>query len=317
MRVFLTGVAGFIGFHLARTLLERGDEVFGYDNINDYYDPAVKYSRLETLEKQRRFQFTRADLCDAEALRSAYMKCKPDVVVHLAAQAGVRYSISNPHAYIQSNIVGFQNIIELVRETRPANFVYASSSSVYGGNKTFPFSEDQNISNPVSLYAASKASNELVARCYGNLYELPSSGLRFFTVYGPFSRPDMAMFKFAELMREGKPIDVYNHGKMVRDFTYIDDIVSGIIGAMNRPAVGEVYNLGAGAPMELMEMIELLETNLNIKAIRNMMPMQLGDVPMTISDISKAKRLIGYEPKTKLAEGVKQFAQWYRSFRKL
>ncbi len=317
MRILLTGAAGFIGFHTSRTLLERGSTVLGYDNINNYYDPAVKESRLEVLRSFDRFSFVRGNLEDNETLSSAWKKFNPDHVLHLAAQAGVRYSIENPMAYINSNIVGYQNIIDLVKKYRPNNFVYASSSSVYGGNKKLPFSEDQDVSNPISLYAASKIANELTAKCYGNLFEIPSTGLRFFTVYGPFSRPDMAMFKFAELMRKEQSIPVFNNGKMIRDFTYIEDIVAGISAALAKPEINQVYNLGKGRPNDLMEMIRLLENHLGIKAKMDMLPMQAGDVEATIADISKAHKNLGYEPKTDLAVGVAKFGSWYREYRKL
>ena len=317
MRVFLTGAAGFIGFHTARVLLTLGHEVFGYDSVNDYYDPAFKEARLQVLSDHQSFHFTRAKLEDAQALRKVWEKCDPEVVIHLAAQAGVRYSLENPMAYISANVVGFQNIIELARETRPRNLVYASSSSVYGGNKELPFAESQKIQDPISLYAATKAANELVAKCYGNLFQLPSVGLRFFTVYGPFSRPDMAMFKFAELIRTGKPIPVYNNGQMIRDFTYIDDIVDGIIRSMRHNELGGVYNLGRGSPLNLMDMIDLLQKKLGLTATLDMLPMQLGDVPATIADISKAKLILGYEPKIDHDTGITHFANWYREFMKL
>lgn len=317
MRVFITGVAGFIGFHVAQHLLANGHDVYGYDSINDYYDPAFKQARLRKLGAFDRFQFTQGMLEDAEDLRKAWDRFGPSHVLHLAAQAGVRYSLENPSAYISANIVGFQNVIEQARATRPENFVYASSSSVYGGNKELPFSEQQKIDNPVSLYAATKAANELVAKAYGNLFELPSTGLRFFTVYGPFSRPDMAMFKFAELMRQGQKIPVFNHGKMIRDFTYVDDIVSGVIASLAKRQIGKVYNLGKGAPMELSTMIKLLESNLGIKAELELLPMQLGDVHATTADISAAQADLGYAPRTDLATGIAQFASWYKEFRGL
>jgi UDP-glucuronate 4-epimerase len=311
-RVFLTGAAGFIGYHTAKRLLAAGHQVFGYDNINDYYDPRFKLARLDDLKKFSGFGFRQADLCDREMLASCWQEFRPNYVVHLAAQAGVRYSIENPFAYVHSNLVGFQNIIELARDNRPKNFVYASSSSVYGANKVLPFSETHEVSNPISLYAATKLSNELVAKCYGNLFQLPSTGLRFFTVYGPFSRPDMAMFKFAKLMQAGKPIPVFNHGKMVRDFTFVDDIVDGILASLETPRHGAVYNLGRGSPVDLLKMIDLLQEHLGIKAQIEMMPIQAGDVEATLADISKARRDLGYDPKTSIDKGVASFAHWYR-----
>lgn len=313
MRVLLTGSAGFIGFHTAKALLARGDRVFGYDNINGYYDPAFKRARLEVLAREPGFTFTKGDLADERTLKEAFAQSQPDCVVNLAAQAGVRYSLENPMAYIQSNVVGFQNLIDLVRAHRPANFVYASSSSVYGGNKVLPFSETQEVSNPISLYAATKLSNELVAKTYGNLFEIPSTGLRFFTVYGPMGRPDMAMFKFADLMVKGRRIPVFNHGKMIRDFTYIDDIVAGIAACVDRPEINQIYNLGKGSPDNLLDMIRLLEENLGMKAETEMMPMQAGDVEATLADISRAKARLGYQPKTDLAHGIAEFAKWYKT----
>lgn len=314
MRVLVTGAAGFIGFHAARALLQRGDEVHGFDNINAYYDPAVKHARLDALRQSEGFAFTRGDLCDRDALTAVFDRFEPDHVLHLAAQAGVRYSIENPMAYVQSNLVGFQHVIELVRERKPRNFVYASSSSVYGGNKELPFHEEQDVRNPVSLYAATKLSNELVARSYGNLYELPSTGLRFFTVYGPFGRPDMAMFLFASGMLAGKPIPVFNEGRMIRDFTYVDDIVAGTIAALDRPQLGAVYNLGKGSPENLMDMIRILESCLGVEAKLDLLPMQLGDVRETVSDVSRARADLGYDPKTPISEGIPRFVEWFRGW---
>jgi len=314
LNILLTGAAGFIGFHTATKLLSEGHHITGYDNVNDYYDPFYKELRLKALATHKNFKLIKGNLEDADDLHSAWQDTKPDRVLHLAAQAGVRYSIENPHAYISSNIIGFQNVIELVRQYKPENFVYASSSSVYGGNKVHPFSESQDVSSPVSLYAATKKSNELVASCYSHLYGIPSTGLRFFTVYGPYSRPDMALFKFAKLMGEGKPIPVFNNGEMVRDFTYVDDIVDGICRALNTPEMGQVYNLGRGKPMKLMEMIELLEKEINITAKKEFMPIQPGDVPKTIADVSKAHKNLGYSPKVDLAEGISHFASWFKEY---
>jgi UDP-glucuronate 4-epimerase len=313
VRVFLTGAAGFIGYHTAVRLLRAGHKVMGFDSINDYYDVRLKYARLDELRKMQGFDFIKGDLIDPAALRKAYEGFGPDHVIHLAAQAGVRYSIENPKAYIDSNVVGFQNMIELVREHRPQNFLYASSSSVYGGNKKLPFSEADDTSNPISLYAATKMSNELVAKCYSHLYEIPSVGLRFFTVYGPIARPDMAIFKFAELMRQGKKIPVYNQGKMIRDWTFVDDIVDGILASLAKPERGEVYNLGKGMPDMLSDMIGLLEEYLGMKAQMELLPMQMGDVEATHADVSKAHRSFGYQPKVSLKVGLAKFCDWYLS----
>jgi UDP-glucuronate 4-epimerase len=317
MRVLVTGAAGFIGFHLTSYLLSRGDTVLGYDSLNNYYDPVHKENRLKILSQFRSFQFIKGFLEDAQALNKAWKAFDPEIVVNLAAQAGVRYSIENPNAYIQSNIVGFQSVLDLARETKPKNFVYASSSSVYGGNKVLPFSETQKVNDPVSLYAATKLANELFAKSYGNLFELPSTGLRFFTAYGPFSRPDMAMFKFAELIRKDLPIPVFNNGNMTRDFTYIDDIVTGITKAMEKPDIGEIYNLGGDSPIKLMDMISELEKGLGIKAKMDMLPIQPGDVPTTVADVSKARKNLGYQPQTSLAQGVTKFTDWYKEYRNM
>ena len=257
MKVLVTGAAGFIGFHTSRRLLDAGHQVMGFDSVNDYYDPHFKDLRLAVLRDYKGFTFTKGLLEDHAALTAAWKYFSPTHVIHLAAQAGVRYSIENPMAYVNSNLIGFQNVIELVRHTKPAHFVYASSSSVYGGNKELPFSELQDVSNPISLYAATKLSNELVAKSYANLFSMPCTGLRFFTVYGPYGRPDMAMFKFADAMRAGRPLPVFNSGKMVRDFTYIDDIVSGILGALGRIEKGQIYNLGRGNRELLLDMIQI------------------------------------------------------------
>jgi UDP-glucuronate 4-epimerase len=312
MRLLLTGAAGFIGFHAAKKLLAEGHEVLGYDNFNDYYDPSHKEARSKVLSEFKNFSMVRANLEDAPALTKAWDKFEPDHVLHLAAQAGVRYSIENPLAYISSNIVGFQNVIELVRHRKVTNFVYASSSSVYGSNRQLPFSEVQEVKSPVSLYAATKLANELVASSYAHLYKIPSTGLRFFTVYGPFSRPDMAIYSFAKLMAAGKPISVFNNGNMVRDFTYVDDIVSGICASLKKPEHAQVYNLGRGAAENLMDMIKYLEADLGIKAKINYLPLQAGDVPETISDVTKAHKNLGYTPKTDLKDGIRFFAQWFR-----
>jgi UDP-glucuronate 4-epimerase len=311
MRVLITGAAGFIGYHCARALLNDGQEVLGFDNLNDYYDPAFKHARIATLTCSGKFRFIRGDIADDAGLHAAWKAFDPEVVLHLAAQAGVRYSIENPKAYLHSNLVGFQNVVDLARASQPRNFVYASSSSVYGGNERLPFRESDDISKPISLYAATKISNELVAKTYSHLFKLPSTGLRFFTVYGPFGRPDMALFKFAKAIVTGEPIQVFNHGKMIRDFTYIDDIVSGVLAALRKPQLGQVYNLGRGKQVDLMRMIGCLEQHLGRTAIKQMMPIQAGDVETTLADISKAGQELGYVPQTNIEEGVSRFVEWF------
>lgn len=313
LRVLVTGAAGFIGFHTAKALLEKNCEVLGYDVVNDYYDPAHKNLRLAVLAEYKNFKFVKAALEDLNSLQAAYKKFDPSHVIHLAAQAGVRYSIENPSVYIQSNIVGFQNIIELVRMSKPQNFVYASSSSVYGGNKQFPFSESHPVENPVSLYAATKISNELVAKTYMHLYGIPSTGLRFFTVYGPYGRPDMAYFSFAKKIVGKEKISIFNHGNMARDFTYIDDILAGIMASLAKPESGQVYNLGRGKQESLTEMIHLLESNLGIEAVKEFLPMQKGDVERTFADISKAQQNLNYRPQTSLNEGIRHFVDWFKA----
>lgn len=312
MRVLVTGAAGFIGFHTSMALLNKGYEVYGFDNVNDYYNPAFKHLRLKRLHEHPAFQFTKGSVQDAAAIEKFWLEAKPDLVIHLAAQAGVRYSIENPMTYIESNIVGFQNVLELTRAHMPKNFVYASSSSVYGGIRELPFHEEMNTNCPISLYAVTKMENELAAKAYSRLFNIPTTGLRFFTVYGPYGRPDMAMFKFAELMQRGEAIPVYNNGKMVRDFTFIDDIVRGVLSAVEKPQMGKVYNLGRGSQVNLLEMIRALETELGVKAKMEMLPIQLGDVEATISDVSLARRELGYSPTVDIGDGVKAFAKWYR-----
>lgn len=312
MRVFLTGAAGFIGFHTALALLEAGHHVCGFDNLNSYYDPHYKMLRLDILKGYERFSFVKGDIQDAAVLSAAWENFDPTHVIHLAAQAGVRYSIENPHAYVQTNLVGFQNVIELVRKTSPQNFVYASSSSVYGGNKTLPFRESDRVDDPISLYAATKKSNELVARTYGNLFKIKSTGLRFFTVYGPYGRPDMALFSFMRKILAGDAIPVFNRGEMLRDFTYIDDIVAGIIAANTRPTLNAIYNLGRGKQEKLLTMIGLLETSIGRKAQLDLLPMQQGDVEATLADITLARVELGFEPKTSIDVGIPRFVEWYR-----
>lgn len=312
MRLLLTGAAGFIGFHTALRLAEQGHTILGYDNLNDYYDPKHKHARLAALRKYPTFSFIEGDLGNKAQLRDAWLSFKPDHILHLAAQAGVRYSLENPMAYIDANIYGFQHMIDLARETKPENFVYASSSSVYGSNTETPFTETQDVSNPISLYAATKKSNELVASCYSHLFKLPTTGLRFFTVYGPYARPDMALYKFAMLMTKGKPIEVFNFGNMERDFTYVDDIVSGIESALAKPQLSAVYNLGRGKPVRLLDMIELLEKNLGLKAEKKLLPIQPGDVPVTVSSVEKAHADLGYSPKVDLSLGIERFSKWFK-----
>lgn len=314
MRVLLTGSCGFIGFHVAKQLLAKGCEVLGFDNLNDYYSPIYKNDRLSLLSQDAKFIFCRGNLENSELLDECFSGFKPTHVIHLAAQAGVRYSIENPTAYINSNIVGFQNVIELVRKFRPTNFVFASSSSVYGGSKVLPFTEDQEINNPMSLYAATKAANELVARTYSNMYDLPTTGLRFFTVYGPHGRPDMALFKFANAISKGETIPLFNNGDMIRDFTYVDDIVEGVIAAVERPKRWAIYNLGRGKPEKLMEMVHLLEKGLGRKAMVENLPFQLGDLEATHASIERASADLNYFPKTGIEVGIPKFVEWYKQF---
>ncbi|MFO8051961.1 MAG: NAD-dependent epimerase [Thermoplasmatota archaeon] len=314
MKILVTGAAGFIGSHLAKHLLERGDEVVGYDNVNDYYDPKIKWDRVDRLKEYDDFRFVHGGLEDKDILNKTFEEHDFDKVVNLAAQAGVRYSIEHPDAYVNSNLVGFLNILEACRHNGNIDLVYASSSSVYGGNTKIPFSADDRVDNPISLYAATKKSNELMAHVYSHLFELNTTGLRFFTVYGPWGRPDMALFKFTDLIVKGKPIDVYNFGRMERDFTYIDDIVAGVTACIDKPFRYEVFNLGNNNPENLEYFISLIEENLGMKAEKNYLPMQPGDVPKTYADIDKSKEMLGYEPKTSLADGVKKFINWYKEY---
>ena len=332
MRILVTGAAGFIGSALTERLIARGDEVLGYDNLNDYYDPALKDARLARLTPLPGFSFVKASLEDRDALEHAFSTFKPDRVVNLAAQAGVRYSLENPHAYIDSNIVGFLNILEGCRHHGVQHLVYASSSSVYGANRKLPFAVEDSVDHPVSLYAASKKSNELMAHTYSHLFNLPTTGLRFFTVYGPWGRPDMALFLFTRRILAGEPIDVFNHGRHTRDFTYIDDIVEGVIRTLDNvpgadptydpmapsPATSSapyrVYNIGNHQPVELLRYIEVLEECLGRKAEKRLLPMQPGDVPDTYADVTALSRDTGYTPTTPVEEGVKRFVAWYRGF---
>ena len=332
MRVLITGAAGFIGFGLAARLLDRGDTVYGIDNLNNYYDVNLKKARLERLSTREKFSFEKLDIADRAGMESLFARNKFDAVMNLAAQAGVRYSIENPHAYIESNIVGFCNILEGCRHSKVGHLVFASSSSVYGANTRLPFSEHDNIDHPISLYAATKKANELMAHTYAHLYGLPTTGLRFFTVYGPWGRPDMALFKFTKNILEGKAIEVFNNGNMIRDFTYVDDIVEGVVRVMDRPAEPDpawnsaapdparsrapyrIYNIGNNKPVQLMRYIEVLERALGKKAQIEMLPMQPGDVPATTADVSALESDIGYRPKTTVEEGVPRFVEWYRRY---
>lgn len=331
-KILVTGAAGFIGSHLSHRLLAEGKQVVGLDNINDYYDVKYKHSRLERLEGKDGFRFVKMNLQDREPMERLFAEERFDAVVNLAAQAGVRYSLTNPHAYIDSNIIGFTNILEGCRHTEVKHLVYASSSSVYGANTSMPFSVHDNVDHPLSLYAASKKANELMAHTYSYLYGLPCSGLRFFTVYGPWGRPDMALFLFTDAMLNGRPIDVYNHGKMLRDFTYIDDIVEGVtrvienVAAPNPDWSGDnpdpctstapyhLYNIGNNKPTELMRMIEILEETLGQKAEKNMMPMQPGDVPATYADVDDLAEQVDFRPDTPIEVGIENFVKWYRDY---
>jgi len=313
MKILVTGTAGFIGFHLAKALLERGDKVIGVDDLNDYYDVKLKQDRNEILKKHENYKFHKIDIADYEKLKDIFSE-DIDCVVNLAAQAGVRYSLENPHVYEKSNNKGFLNILELCRRFEIKNVVYASSSSVYGESKEIPFKEEQQLDKPISLYAATKKSNELMAYTYHHLYNLNCIGLRFFTVYGEWGRPDMALYKFVKNIVNGKPIDVYNNGDMKRDFTYISDVVDGVVAAIDNPMEYEVINLGRGEPQDLMYFIKCIEKSLGRKAMKNMMPMQPGDVPLTYADTTKAEKLLNYEPKVSIEEGVKRFVEWFERY---
>jgi len=332
VKLLVTGAAGFIGFHTAKLLLERGDEVVGLDNLNHYYDPALKDARLEILRGFEGFRFIKADLADRGAMQALFRAEGFQRVVHLAAQAGVRYSLENPHAYVHSNIVGFLEVIEGCRHTRVEHLVYASTSSVYGANTRMPFAETQGVDHPLTLYAATKRSNELMAHSYSSLYALPTTGLRFFTVYGPWGRPDMALFRFTKNILAGLAIDVYNGGDHQRDFTYVDDIVKGVVAAVDHVAKPDpkwdsdvpnpstsnapfrIYNIGNQTPVPLMRYIEVLERCLGKKATKNLLPMQLGDLADTWSDVETLAREVGYRPSTDLETGVKHFVEWYLGY---
>ena len=313
-RILVTGSAGFIGMHLCRSLLDDGYEVLGIDNLNEYYDPKLKHDRLNQLYPYRNFTFEKIDIADGDSLTQSFKSFKPNKVVNLAAQAGVRYSLENPHVYIQTNVVGFMNILECCRHNDVQGLIYASSSSVYGGNTKIPFSVEGETDNPISLYAATKKANELMAHTYSHLYDLRSTGLRFFTVYGPWGRPDMAMFLFTDKILKGEPIQVFNHGNMKRDFTYIDDIISGTKAAIDKNYKCEVFNLGNHRSEKLMDMVQLIEENLRKKAEINYQPMQLGDIKESYADIKKSNKMLRYEPTTNVDVGIKRFVRWYNEY---
>jgi UDP-glucuronate 4-epimerase len=332
MKVLVTGAAGFIGFFVAKRLLERGDEVLCIDNLNDYYDVSLKRARLERLTGHNAFRHAEIDIGDRPAVDQAFDEFRPDRIVHLAAQAGVRYSLERPQAYVDSNVTGFLNILENVRRIGTEHLVYASTSSVYGSNTRMPFSVHDNVDHPVSLYAATKKANELMAHTYSHLFGIPCTGLRFFTVYGPWGRPDMALFKFTRNILEGKPIDLFNHGNHTRDFTYVDDIVEGVIRILDRPAQPDpdwnsdqpdphsskapyrLYNIGSNNPVKLMRYVEVLEEALGIKASYNFLPLQQGDVPDTFADVSDLMRDTGYRPDTPVEVGIRRFVDWYLDY---
>jgi len=318
MKILITGTAGFIGFSLAKVLLEKGYEVVGVDNFNSYYDVKLKEDRNKILEEYDNYKLYRIDISNLEDLKKVFEENKFDKVCNLAAQAGVRYSIDNPYVYADANLVGFVNMINLAKDSGIKQFVYASSSSVYGDTSKVPFNENEDVSKPISLYAATKKANELMAYTYHHLFGMKTIGLRFFTVYGPWGRPDMAIFKFAQSMSKGEEIPVYNYGKdMRRDFTYIDDIVDGIVKALDCDYDYEIFNLGKGSPDELGEMIDLVEKHMGIKAKKNLLPMQPGDVMETYSDTTKAKKMLKYNPTVTLDEGIKKFAEWFKGYYKV
>ena len=332
MKILVTGVAGFIGMHSAKKLLDEGHEIIGIDNLNDYYDVSLKEDRLQTLKDYKNFRFLKLDIKDQKDVLDLFKKELPQRVLHLAAQAGVRYSIQNPYVYIDSNIQGFINILEGCRATKTEHLVFASSSSVYGGNEKTPFSEHDNVDHPISLYAATKKANELMAHTYSHLYQIPSTGLRFFTVYGPWGRPDMALFLFTKAILKGEAINIFNHGKMIRDFTYIDDIVESLVRVMDKVATPDasfdakhpdpatshapyrIFNIGNNQPTPLMDYIEAIESALDKKAIKNLMDMQPGDVPLTSADTSELNQWVNFKPNTSIKEGVKRFVDWYKNY---
>ena len=332
MKILLTGAAGFIGMTTALRLLARGDEVVGLDNLNDYYEVTLKQARLARLTPHERFRFVQLNVEDRPGMEALFAAERFDRVIHLAAQAGVRYSLKNPHAYIDSNIVGFMNVLEGCRHSAVQHLVYASSSSIYGGNTKMPFSEHDSVDHPVSMYAATKKANELMAHTYSHLFGLPTTGLRFFTVYGPWGRPDMALFLFTKAILEGRPIDVFNHGKMQRDFTFVDDIVEGVIRVMDRPAAPNpdfvsdtpdpgtsnapyrVFNIGNNSPVQLLDYIGCIEDALGMKAQKNLLPLQDGDVPATYADVDALRDWVGFTPATEIRSGVARFVAWYREY---
>jgi len=342
MRILVTGVAGFIGMHLSIRLLELGHEVIGIDNLNDYYDVSLKQARLNHItgepvgsgqnNRPNQFQFHKLDLCNKEGLSRLFAEVKPQIVINLAAQAGVRYSLENPMAYIDVNLIGFTHILELCRHQQVDQLIYASSSSVYGLNQTMPFSEADNVDHPLALYGATKKANELLAHSYSHLFDLPTTGLRFFTVYGPWGRPDMALFKFTKAIIDGTPIEIYNHGDMVRDFTYIDDIIEGVVRLVDHPATPDkhfqpdqpdagtssacwrIFNIGNGQPTPLMDYISALESALGKEAVKTFLPMQPGDVQATSADTARLGEWVGFRPDTPVSEGVSKFVSWYKHF---
>jgi len=314
MTILITGSAGFIGFHVARELLERGKKVVGLDSVNDYYSQELKWDRNSILEEYEDFDLYHQDICDLEKMKKLFEEQDIEKICHLAAQAGVRYSVENPHAYERSNLKGFTNILEMARHQDVDNLVYASSSSVYGGNEEIPYAVGDDVNEPVSYYAATKVANEVMAHSYNHLYDIPCTGLRFFTVYGPWGRPDMAMFKFTDRIVDGRPIEVYNYGNMKRDFTYIDDIVEGVITSLEKRYDYEIFNLGNNTPVELMDFIEMLEDALGMEAEKEMKPMQPGDMKVTYADISGSKEKLGFEPETDLEEGIGKFVDWYKDY---
>jgi UDP-glucuronate 4-epimerase len=331
-KILVTGAAGFIGFHLSRRLLEGGDTVVGLDNLNSYYDVTLKQARLQILEKKENFRFVRVDLSDRKTMEALFADERFEIVVNLAAQVGVRYSLKNPHAYVESNLVGFLNVLEGCRHQQVKHIVFASSSSVYGANTLMPFSVHDNVDHPLSLYAATKKANELMAHTYAALYGLPCTGLRFFTVYGPWGRPDMALFLFTRAILEGRPIDVFNEGRMMRDFTFIDDIIEGLVRVMERipardadwrgdrpdPSASfapyRLYNIGNNQPVALLDFIAILEGHLGRKAQKNFLPLQAGDVPATFADVDDLSADIDFKPATPIAEGIRRFVEWYRDY---
>jgi len=326
MKILITGVAGFIGYHLAKRLVLENIQVYGIDNLNKYYDVNLKKDRLAQLNAFEKFTFQLMDLSDRPAMEQLFQTQDFDCVVNLAAQTGVRYSIDNPHTYVDSNLTGFVNLLECCRHSKVKHLVFASSSSVYGANKKIPFSVDDEVNQPISLYAATKKANELIAYTYSHLYGIPTTGLRFFTVYGPWGRPDMAYFKFVKAIKQGNPIDVYNHGNMQRDFTYIDDVIEGVIRVMNKPPISttdefgqiaasyKLYNIGNNKPVSLSRFIQVIEQTLGKVAQKNFLPMQPGDVPITYADVDELMRDVGFKPSTPIEQGIAHFVQWYRSY---